>query len=364
MTSKTTSHSRSKQKSTLSYLFFHRGSLGDLIVSIPFLKRIRFLHPKSSLYLVCLEGFKDFFEKLNVVDQAFEIHLNQKKESYKRIFEEIKDVEFDEVYSAHNAYRTARFLLKLKARRRISFWKWWNFWVYDVRPPRHPKKLPEVLRVMSLLSDSDLDLKKKLKTTENNHLFLNEKLKIPPWASTSFQSFLLRKQKEKKSLQQKKRVFMAPLSRLKSKCWEPEKFLELGVKLSKEGWETVFIGAKNERDSIQEISNNVPQSQNLAGKTSLYETLCLFLSGRGLITNDSGPGHLAALLELPTVSIFGPTKSEFGWRPWNKNTVVVEKNLSCRSCYLHGPKICPLGTHDCIKLISVNDVCSAFKSLL
>ena len=78
------------------------------------------------------------------------------------------------------------------------------------------------------------------------------------------------------------------------------------------------------------------------------------------LTGDSGPMHIAASFNIPTVSIFGPTKDEETSQWMNPQNIIVKKNLECQPCMR---RKCPLGHHDCMKLIKTNEVLNAIKLL-
>jgi lipopolysaccharide heptosyltransferase I len=94
-----------------------------------------------------------------------------------------------------------------------------------------------------------------------------------------------------------------------SKCWPREYFASLAERIM-EGFafSIVAVGAKPEKALIEEIVScaRVPVI-NLAGRTSLGELVALFRRAAVVITNDTGPGHIAAALGVPLVMIFGPS---------------------------------------------------------
>jgi heptosyltransferase-2 len=75
-----------------------------------------------------------------------------------------------------------------------------------------------------------------------------------------------------------------------------------------------------------------------------------------LITGDSGPMHVAAAFQIPTVAIFGPTKDSETSQWMNKKSVIIKKNLECQPCM---KRTCPLGHHDCMKKIKAKQVLKA-----
>ncbi len=78
------------------------------------------------------------------------------------------------------------------------------------------------------------------------------------------------------------------------------------------------------------------------------------------ITGDSGPMHVAAAFQVPTVAIFGPTKDEETSQWLNEKSIIVKKNLDCQPCM---KRTCPLQHHDCMNLIKAVDVLNATKRL-
>ena len=74
------------------------------------------------------------------------------------------------------------------------------------------------------------------------------------------------------------------------------------------------------------------------------------------ITGDSGPMHIAASFNIPTVSIFGPTKDSETSQWMNVKNTIIKKTLSCQPCM---KRTCPLGHNNCMELIQPVDVLNA-----
>ena len=107
----------------------------------------------------------------------------------------------------------------------------------------------------------------------------------------------------------KKILFVNPNARWSSKQWPWEYFRELIKRLSeKRGVELVLIGAPGDRERMSGAFLGLGENvRNIAGRTSLMVLAAMFKKGDCLITNDSGPMHLAVAVGLPVVAIFGPT---------------------------------------------------------
>jgi heptosyltransferase-2 len=78
------------------------------------------------------------------------------------------------------------------------------------------------------------------------------------------------------------------------------------------------------------------------------------------ITGDSGPMHVAAAFQIPTVAIFGPTRDDETSQWMNEKSLIVKKNLECQPCM---QRTCPLQHHNCMNLIKSIDVLNAVKRI-
>jgi heptosyltransferase-2 len=103
---------------------------------------------------------------------------------------------------------------------------------------------------------------------------------------------------------------------------------------------------------------------NLCGKTSLRFLPALIKQCRLFITNDSGPMHIAVAVHVPTIAIFGPTVKELGFFPYGSAHRVMEVELACRPCGLHGGKTCPRIHFECMKKITVDAVVKEANEML
>jgi len=149
-----------------------------------------------------------------------------------------------------------------------------------------------------------------------------------------------------------------------AKRWYPERFAEVAAHF-KDKYDIIIFGGPNEVEMAQEIEDNlkrlgVENFTNLAGKTDI-EALCANIGGCSLfITNDSGPMHVAAAYQVPTVAIFGPTRYKETSQWMNKKSKIVRHELECSPCM---KRECPLKHHDCMKGITAFEVIAAIKEL-
>jgi heptosyltransferase-2 len=149
-----------------------------------------------------------------------------------------------------------------------------------------------------------------------------------------------------------------------AKRWYPEEFAKVANELSDQ-YDIVIFGGPDEQDIALDIEKllikkDVKNYKNLAGKTTIPELINHISNLDLFITGDSGPMHVAAAFEVPTVAIFGPTKDNETSQWMNEKSLIVKKNLDCQPCM---KRTCPLGHHDCMKLIKAVDVLDSVKSL-
>jgi heptosyltransferase-2 len=138
-----------------------------------------------------------------------------------------------------------------------------------------------------------------------------------------------------------------------AKRWLAERYAEVGDRLaSRHGVRVALLGGPKEIGLSNEIRSYMKTSPLfLAGETSLEALIGIIDSLCLLVTNDSGPMHLASALEVPTVAVFGPTdERETG--PMGRHARVVRKHVDCSPCLL---KECTTD-HRCMRLVEVGEV--------
>ncbi len=149
-----------------------------------------------------------------------------------------------------------------------------------------------------------------------------------------------------------------------AKRWYPERFAQVASEFS-DKYDIIIFGGPNEVEMANEIESNLKTSNiknyvNLAGKTNIQE-LCANIGGCSLfVTNDSGPMHVAAAYQIPTVAIFGPTKHKETCQWMNEKSKIVRHDMDCAPCM---KRECPLGHHECMTSISASEVIEAVKEL-
>ena len=195
---------------------------------------------------------------------------------------------------------------------------------------------------------------------EKYNNFINDSLKINTIASR----LILHTEKKSKSGKNKLLGINPGASYGSAKRWYPERFANVATSLSSQ-YDVIIFGGSGEKDIADDIEkclieNGVNNYQNLAAKTSIQELMDQIANLDLFLTGDSGPMHLAAAFQVPTIAIFGPTndKETSQWK--NQKSLIMKKNLECQPCM---KRACPLKHHDCMRQIKASDILNAVKRL-
>jgi len=145
-----------------------------------------------------------------------------------------------------------------------------------------------------------------------------------------------------------------------AKRWYPERFAEVAGRLAA-AWNAkiVIFGGPGETDIADGIERYLAgPCCNLAGKTNLRELMASIRRCNFLVTNDSGPMHIAAAFGVPLVAIFGST-DHASTSPYSDRATIVRKEVECAPCKL---RECP-SDHRCMTAVSADDVVQAALKL-
>lgn len=161
----------------------------------------------------------------------------------------------------------------------------------------------------------------------------------------------------------KEYVVVMPSSRWVTKRWPAEKYASL---ISKIPATVIITGGKEDKDIAEEILRLAMYPDNiidLCGRTDLKELAALIWGAKAVVTNDSGPMHIAAGLEKPVIALFGPTDpvktGPYGWQK-NGNLSVIKADVPCSPC--RKKKKCK--EFICMEQISIEEVYKALKKYL
>jgi ADP-heptose:LPS heptosyltransferase len=104
---------------------------------------------------------------------------------------------------------------------------------------------------------------------------------------------------------------------------------------------------------------------NAAGKLDTSDELILISCLDVMISMDSANMHFASLVNVPVVSVWGPTHPFAGFMGWNQSIEnAVQTELYCRPCSVFGNKPCYRGDHACMNLLKPVSLVDKVKQVL
>jgi lipopolysaccharide heptosyltransferase II len=142
-----------------------------------------------------------------------------------------------------------------------------------------------------------------------------------------------------------------------AKRWLAERFAAVAAAI---GGQWILFGTEKDQEVGAAIAEHLgPNCVNLIGKTTLDELIEELRKCRLLLTNDTGTMHLATLLGVPVVAIFGSTEPSLTG-PLGAKNLVVRHRVECSPCFL---RECPLDFR-CMKAVNVEEVVTAVNRLI
>lgn len=149
-------------------------------------------------------------------------------------------------------------------------------------------------------------------------------------------------------------IGLHPYATHPDKAWPKENWQKLIKMLENAAIKWAIIG----RD--ENVFEPQGSGCNFTSQLQLRETCALLEKSALLITGDSGPMHLAASVSTPVIAMFGPTSKTWGFYPSGPRDIILESEMDCRPCSLHGKSNCKKD-RECLRRITPEDV---FENIL
>jgi lipopolysaccharide heptosyltransferase II len=322
---------RQRKKFIRNILVIRLSSIGDVILTTPVLEALRTRYPDARISYLVMDAFKDAIEGNPNIDRLI-VFPKKKFEGISgliRFSRRLNKNHFDLIIDLHAKLRSTVIAALIKGRvlryKKRSLWK-------SLAVPLH----------LARYHVDDSIVRNYFKPLEKlNVYFTREKL------SFHFTTADMDRVKHYRDF-----IVFAPGAAVNTKQWPAENYAELGRMLQEK---IILIGAREDFDGFEVIRSKIGNScKNLAGQLSLKESGALISLSRYVVTNDSGPFHIARGLSKKVFVIFGPTDPKmFDYDP---NTLLIYAAAPCAPCSLHGDKACPKGHFECMRSLTPEKV--------
>lgn len=329
--------------------------VGDSIMTIPALEALRRACPEAEITLAVRPWVSELFEALASIDK---LQIYDRSNEHRggpgrrRFIRALKETRYDRAILFPNSFEAAYLAWRAGMAERIGYATDGRR-ILLTRPLKIPRAIfkrhqtgyyLEILRQGGIISE------------------------IPEVRSITLPVSESRMQRAQEQLDEKKIRVTGPLIGLNpgaffgaAKRWFPERYAAVADRLvDAAGGDVIIFGSASERRMADEIAASMRHAPKIfSGETSLAELGALLKKCSLLITNDSGPMHLASAVGTKTLAIFGST-DPVATAPLGSHTRVITQKVSCSPCLL---RQCPLD-HRCMSRVTVDDVFSAALNLL
>jgi heptosyltransferase-2 len=333
-------------------LIIRLSSIGDIILSTPFIRLIRNRFPEAKIDFVVKGIYKDLLEFNPHIDQLYKISLNGGRSELSDLRQILKSNAYDVIFDLHNNLRSnflkrrignteAHSINKEKFKQTLLVWFKLNLYKKEITIP---ERYLAVANSFGVTDDGKgLDLyweSERQRSADNKAILCGINLDKPI-------------------------IGLAPGAGFFTKRWPAYKFKNLIQLIQRQkDIQIVIFGGNEDR----EIGNRLSKEDNvfdLCGKLSLLESAALMSKSKIVVTNDTGLMHMTAAVKTPVIAIFGSTVRELGFFPYRaEGTVIENTNLSCRPCSHIGRHKCPKGHFKCMEDISAEEVYNVFDQLI
>ena len=332
-------------------LFVKFWGIGSIVLTSPAVRKVREAYPDSKIFFLTLKSNKDICRELRSADEIITVDISKPGAFLSDFINKTKllrSIHFDAVYDFEfYTYFSAIVISMLKCRRSFGFD---NF--------RNNRK---VLFTDTILFNDHIH-------TKDNFLHLVNADETVGSLTSLQPEFPDLKTTSINSNGAMKIVVNVNASKLAYERRLPEKnFIEIIDHITEKfNFKVILTGSDIETEYVKSIFSNVKNKNlvtDLSGKTSASELITLIGSSSCLITNDSGPLHIASALNIPVIAFFGPeTPVRYG--PLSNETLVFYKDLECSPCMsISNSKTvnCIYDSPKCMEQFDMNDVISKIE---
>jgi heptosyltransferase-2 len=334
--------------------------VGDAVMCVPAMKEVRRLFPGAQITLLIRPWVRDVYSAVDFVDEILEYDkqgLHRGLVGVGKLIADLKHRRFDLAILLQNAFDAAFLAWCARIPRRIGYARDGRSLLLTDALPVDPdvRRMHQVYYYLDLLSSVGLPLQNRRENEESKPSIAIGVRDADRHAARSMLG-------EKGIAVGDILVGINPGAFYGgAKRWFADRYAEVADALADQNRaKIVLLGSSTDHAIAEEVASHMKQpSVILAGQTSLGQLMGLLKECRLLITNDSGPMHLAAALDVPQLALFGST-SEIATGPFSRRAVVMKHPVDCNPCFL---RECPTDFR-CMKSISVQEVVEAAQGIL
>jgi heptosyltransferase-2 len=319
----------------MKFLLIRFSSLGDVILASPAAENIKKNQPRAEVDILTKDEYSPVFLNNPFIDRVLtQVPLKTR---------------YDFLIDLHDSIRSNLVKYIIPAKNKLTYDKA----AYERRVYLYSRKRSEKL-------DSTV-IDRYLEPLEN--IGFEIKSRVPRITVTDEEINNI------KNMVPEKFIAIAPGAKWETKKWSADQYTGLAKKIIRDfQMEVVLLGGEEDAGLCDEISREAGilkrHITNLAGRIGLRELCAVIKISKVLISGDSAPVHIGWAVGANIIALYGPTVKEFGFQPNDPKVIVLEKDMECRPCSLHGSNRCKYRDRACMKRIEIFEVADGIKKLL
>lgn len=338
-------------------LIIRFSALGDVAMTIPVIHSLAVQYPQHEITVLSRAVWKPLFQRLPANVSFLSADLMEKHKGIcglNSLYSELKAMHFDYVADFHNVLRSKYLCFRFRLA---------NIPVASICKGREGKK-KLVRRYHKILENQ--------KSSFRRYADVLERLGLP--VLLSFSSIYGEDKGDFLEIEpltgakgEQKWIGIAPFAKHLGKIYPIELQEEVVAHFAKEPQVKVFLfgGGKEEQAVFDKWTAKYPSVISMTGKLNMSTELNLMSHLDVMLSMDSANMHLASLVNIPVVSVWGATHPYAGFMGWKQLPInTVQLDLSCRPCSVYGQKPCWRGDYACLRDIKPEQVIGKIKKTI
>lgn len=345
----------SLQSSNERILIVKPSSLGDIIHSLPVLWKLRKIKPHAHIGWVVKDAWKEIIERNPLLDDV--IPLKKGIRGFFSAVRELRNKRYDIIIDLQGLFRSGLISILSGGKSRLGFSNAREFapLFYNKKVGVKPSPMHAVDRYLLMVDPIARDTP-PLTTTSAPHIKPHFPLYTEIEDAEWVREFLL----HNNLFNTKPLIAINPSARWIKKRWPASSYASLINRLIQDLKAGIIIlGSPDDLRVSNEISSLVKGEYAVAaGRTTLKTLTALLEKVDLLITNDSGPMHIAAAVGTPVIALFGPTDPGLTG-PYGDRHTIIRKNMECSPCLR---KPCRYKSPVCMESITAGEVLESVRA--
>ncbi len=335
--------------------------MGDTILTVPFLRNLRYAEPEAFISWVVTPGSSDVITGIPYVDELIywdPVTIHADSGGTHRTFGDkvefvrgLRTRKFDKAYVLKRSLGSALMAFLAGARERIGFaTEGRSFLLTKSIPYRQDQH--EVKNFLDLLRADNLPV-------------VDDYLEA--WLTDEEEQFADNFYQVAGIEPNDNLIGIHPFAANPPRAWHLDNFIRLANLLQRNmNCKVIFFGGPRDSEAVAKLQKTVNPPPLLAvGATTIRQSMALLKRLKLLVCNDSGVMHLAASLQVPLVAIFGP-QSPVKFGPWGEKCRIVYSSFPCSPCkqkFFTECKPSERNSPECLEIITVEKVMEEIRAL-